>query len=156
VTRQTRYTERLGVAWWLWLPAIGVAGLLAAEVYLGAPGMATWVPYVVLLPLATVGLWWLGRVRVTVADGELFVDDAHLPMRFIAEVRPLSSTEKRDLLGPHAELDAFVVQRPWIAGAVQIELDDPADPTPYWVISTRHPERLVAALLAERDTLPVA
>jgi hypothetical protein len=30
-------------------------------------------------------------------------------------------------------------------------LNDPADPTPYWVISSRHPTRLAAALLAARD-----
>jgi len=40
------------------------------------------------------------------------------------------------------------VQRPWIGGAVQVLLDDPADPTPYWVVSTRHPVELAEALLA--------
>ena len=28
---------------------------------------------------------------------------------------------------------------------------DPADPTPYWVVSARHPERLARALLAARE-----
>jgi hypothetical protein len=146
-----RYTERLTVAWWLWLPALGLVGLLAAEVYLGAPGRATWVPYLVLLPLATAGLWWLGRIRVAVRDGELQVDDARLPVRFVAEVTPLTSTAKRDLLGPYAEPYAFVVQRPWIGGAVRVQLDDPADPTPYWIVSSRRPADLAAAILAERD-----
>jgi hypothetical protein len=30
-------------------------------------------------------------------------------------------------------------------------LDDPADPTPYWVFSARRPEKVAAALLAARD-----
>jgi hypothetical protein len=37
-----------------------------------------------------------------------------------------------------------------VPGAVQVLLDDPADPTPYWLVSTRHPERLAATLLAGR------
>ena len=55
---------------------------------------------------------------------------------------------KREVLGVGAHPLAFVVQRPWIGGAVQVLLDDPADPTPYWVVSTRHPVELATALLA--------
>ena len=151
MAQPTRYAERLDAPWWLWLPAIAVAALLAAEVYLGAPGLATWVPYLVLLPLATLGLWWLGRIRIEVSNGELRVDDARLPVRYIAEVTPLDPGAKRDLLGPYAELYAFVIQRPWIAGAVQVHLEDPADPTPYWIVSSRRPAELAAAVLAEMD-----
>jgi hypothetical protein len=39
------------------------------------------------------------------------------------------------------------VQRPWVRGAVQVVLDDPADPTPFWVVSTRDPVRLATVLL---------
>jgi hypothetical protein len=131
--------------------ALLVAGIAAAEVYLGAPGLRTWVPYAVLLPATAAGLWWLGRIRVTVADGIFQVDDARLPVRYICDVTPLDSSTRRDLLGPYAQRHAFVVQRPWISGAVQVHLEDPADPTPYWVVSTRRPAALADALLAERD-----
>jgi hypothetical protein len=146
----TRFAERLTVGWWLWLPALGMAALLAAEVYLGAPGLATWIPYVVLLPLTAGGLWRLGRIRVAVEDGEFRVDDARLPVRFIRDVTVLDAAAKRDVLGPYAHRWAFVVQRPWISGAVQVHLDDPADPTPYWVVSSRRPAELAEALAAER------
>ena len=141
-----RYTERLTVAWWLWLPAIALVGLLAFEVYLLGPSLATFLPYLVLLPFATVVLWRLGRIRVAVQDDELFVDDARLPLRFVADATVLDAVAKRDVLGPYAKPYAFVIQRPWIAGAVQVHLDDPADPTPYWIVSSRHPAELAAAL----------
>ncbi len=146
MAQPTPYRERLTVAWWLWLPAVAVAGLLAAEVKLGAPGTATWIPYLVLFPLTTVGLWWLGRIRVEVSNGELRVDDAHIPLRYVGEVTPLSPADKRDLLGPYTDPEAFVVQRPWIGGAVRVQVADDADPTPYWLISTRHPQKLATAL----------
>jgi hypothetical protein len=146
VAQPNPYRERLSLSWWLWLPAVAVAAALAAEVKLGAPGAATWVAYLVLLPLTVLGLWRVGRIRIEVSNGELRVDDAHIPLRYIGEVTPVPADEKRDLLGPHADPEAFVVQRPWIGPAVRVEVRDPADPTPYWLISTRRPEALAAAL----------
>ncbi|MEN3310341.1 MAG: hypothetical protein V7603_6543 [Micromonosporaceae bacterium] len=132
----------------MWLAALALAGLLSAEVFLGAPGFATWIPYLVLLPVTALGLWWLGRIRVAVEDGEFRVDDARLPVGFIREVGVLDGEAKREALGPRADPAAFVVQRPWLRGAVLVVLDDPADPTPYWVVSARRPARLAEALLA--------
>ncbi|MGH3712605.1 MAG: DUF3093 domain-containing protein [Micromonosporaceae bacterium] len=145
-TPPVRYAERLALPWWLWLPALGVAVLLAAELHLGAPGMRSWVPYAVLLPLAAVGLWWLGRIRVALEGDLLVVDDARLPVDVIANVTPLGPEQKRELLGPRSHPLAFVVQRPWVRGAVQVTLDDPNDPTPYWLVSCRRPDALVAAI----------
>lgn len=145
------YSERLTVPWWSWPPALGVAALLAAEIGLGAPGLKTWVPYAVLLPLTALGLWWLGRIRVAVEGDQLLVDDARLPVRFVADAIPLDAAGRRELLGVGADPLAFVVQRPWIPGAVQILLDDPDDPTPYWVVSSRRPDQLAAALSGVRS-----
>jgi Protein of unknown function (DUF3093) len=147
------YAERLSLPWWSWPPLLGVAALLAAEVGLGAPGLRSWVPYAVLLPLAALGLLWAGRIRVAVAGGQLRVDDARLPLRFVADAIPLDPAGRRELLGVGADPLAFVVQRPWVAGAVQVLLDDPADPTPYWVVSSRDPQRLAAILLSARDAV---
>jgi hypothetical protein len=140
------YTERLYVPWWLWLPALVVAAVLAAQIGLGAPGLRTSLPYVIVLPLTVIGLWWLGRIRITVTADDLQVDDARLPRRFIVETIPLDDEGRRELLGTGADPLGFVIQRPWTSTAVQVLLDDPADPTPYWLISTRHPDRLAAAL----------
>jgi hypothetical protein len=142
------YRERLAVPWWWWLAAPGLTALLAAELFLGAPGFATVVPFVVLVPAVVAGLWWVGRIRVAVTDDELIVDDARLPLRYVAAVRALTPLETRDLLGPGAEPYAFVIQRPWVGGAVRVDLDDPADPTPYWVISSRRPAELAGVVLA--------
>lgn len=120
--------------------------MLALEVGLGAPGPRTWGPLVAALALVGTGVWWLGRIRVTVTPSHLLVDDANLPREVIADVIPLDGEQKRLLLGPAADPLAFVIQRPWIAGAVQVVLDDPQDPTPYWVISSRRPDRLAEAL----------
>jgi hypothetical protein len=135
----------------MWLVAGGAVAVLGAEIWLGSPGARAWLPFAVLIPAAAGALWWLGRIRIVVREDELLVDDAHLPACFVADAIALDATGRRELLGVGAHPYAFVVQRPWISGAVQVVLNDPADPTPYWVISSRQPVRLAEAILASRE-----
>lgn len=146
----TRYAERLAVPWWWWLIAVALAAALAAEIWRGASGVLAWLPFALLLPVTVGGLWWLGRIRIAVTGGEFRVDDARLPVRFVADAIPLDASGRRELLGPGADPLAFVIQRPWVSGAVQVLLDDPADPTPYWLISSRDQVRLAEAIMVER------
>ncbi|TCB96316.1 DUF3093 domain-containing protein [Micromonospora zingiberis] len=150
-TAAPAYAERLRLPWWLWLAGLASAALLALEVWMGGDGVRAWLPFAVLLPATVAGLAWLGRIRIAVTDGELRVDDARLPAHFVADVIALDADGRREVLGVGADPLAFVVQRPWVSGAVQVVLDDPADPTPFWVVSTRHPVELAEALLAARD-----
>lgn len=149
-TGVVHYQERLRLPWWMWPTGLAVAALLAMEIWMGGVGVRAWLPFVVLLPATGGLLWWLGRIRVAVQDDELRVDDARLPLRFVSDVVPLDADGRREILGPGADPLAFVVQRPWVSGAVQVILDDPADPTPYWVVSSRDPLALADAVLAAR------
>jgi len=136
------------VPWWGWLGGLAVTAALTAELTIGAPALRLPALYAVTLALAAAGLWALGRIRIAVTGEDLIVDDARLPLRFVAGVQPLDAKARRELLGTDAHPLAFVVQRPWVRGAVRVDLDDPADPTPYWLISTRRPTELAAALTA--------
>jgi len=142
------YAERLTVPWWAWPLSLLVAMLLAAELWMGTGGLRAWVPFAVVLPLTVAALIWLGRIRIAVTAGEFQVDDARLPLAVISDVVALDAGGKREVLGVGAHPLAFVVQRPWVPGAVQVVLDDPADPTPFWVVSSRRPVELATALLA--------
>ena len=114
---------------------------------MGVGWLPPWLPFAVLLPLTVLVLLWLNRIRITVTETEFRAGDARLPIALIADVVALDANGKREILGVAANPLAFVVQRPWIGPAVQILLDDPADPTPYWVVSTRHPVALATLLI---------
>lgn len=150
-TTTPAYVERLRLTWWLWPVALIVVAILAVEALLGFPTVPTWVPFAVLVPLTAAWMVYLGRIRVAVADGEFQVDDARLPVRFVKDVVALDAEGKREALGVGAHPLAFVVQRPWVGPAVQVLLDDPDDPTPYWIVSTRRPVELATALLEARS-----
>jgi hypothetical protein len=141
------YAERLRIPWLAWPGWLLVATLLAAEIWMGSTGLRSWLPFAVLLPLTVFLLWRADRIKIAVTATEFQVDDARLPLSVIADVVPLDAAGKREALGVGSHPLAFVVQRPWIKGAVQVLLDDPADPTPFWVVSTRHPVELATALL---------
>ncbi|MGZ4552522.1 MAG: DUF3093 domain-containing protein [Mycobacteriaceae bacterium] len=140
------YSERLWVPWW-WLP-IGMlaAGLLAAEIHMGAPGVRAWLPYVVLIPASVWVLTRLGSLRVEVRDGEFRVGEAHIPLTLVARAAQVPAGAKRAALGRQLDPAAFVQHRTWVPMMVLLVLDDPEDPTPYWLVSTRHPDRLLAAI----------
>lgn len=148
------YSERLTVPWWSWPVGFAVAAFLAAELSLGFVPLRHPVTYIIAGLLAAAALLALGRIRVSVdgaAGSELRVDDARLPVEFIGQVEVIDLAGRRAILGVDAEPLAFIIQRPWIKGGVRIDLDDPADPTPYWYVSSRHPQRLADALRAARN-----
>jgi hypothetical protein len=91
---------------------------------------------------------------VEVRDGELRAGRAHVPARLLGEVTELTAEEMRAELGPRLDVRAYVCLRTWARTGVRVRLEDPADPTPYWLVSTRRPQLLAAAVAAARDAAP--
>jgi hypothetical protein len=123
-----------------------VVGLVAVP--LGAP-----VAVAVGAVVAAAGVVALvaGSPVVEVRDGELRAGRAHVPAGLLGDVVPLSAAQMREELGPLLDARAHVCLRTWARTGVRVALEDPADPTPYWLVSTRHPERLAEAVATARD-----
>lgn len=138
------------VPWWWWPPGLGLAALIAFEVNMGVTGVPNWLPFAVLLPVAAVALLWLGRTEVRVVSGvddtELWVGAAHLPMSVVSRSAEVPRSAKSAALGRQLDPAAFVMHRAWVGPMVLLVLDDPDDPTPYWLVSCRHPDRVLSAL----------
>ena len=149
-SQSVRYRERLRVPLWWWLPGLGLAALVALEVTRGARALPTWVPFAVLLPVAATILLWFGRVEVRVVGGsgetELWVGAAHLPRSVISRSAEVPRSAKSAALGRQLDPAAYVVHRAWVGPMVLLVLDDRDDPTPYWLVSCRHPDRVLEAL----------
>lgn len=150
-SQSVRYRERLTVPWWWWPPAFGLAALIALEVNQAARGLPGWVSFAALFAVAASVLIWLGRVEVRVtgdADGVavLWAGPAHLPADVVSRSATVPQSAKSAALGRQLDPAAFVLHRPWVGPMVLLVLDDPEDPTPYWLVSSRRPERVLAAL----------
>ena len=153
-TETVRYRERLQVPWWWLLPAYVLATLIALEVNQAVQALPNWVSFAVLIPVATAVWAWLGRVDVRVvstskdgvADTELWVGAAHLPVSVISKSAEVPRSAKSSALGRQLDPAAYVVHRAWVGPMILVVLDDPEDPTPYWLVSCRRPDLVLAAL----------
>lgn len=136
--------------WWWWPLGFAAAALIALEVNHGVPTLPDWLPFAVLFGVAAGALLWLGRmeIRVTVADDgvELWAGEAHLPVTAIARSAEVPRSAKSAALGRQLDPAAYVLHRGWVGPMVLVVLDDPDDPTPYWLVSCRHPQRVLSAL----------
>ncbi|WP_461119641.1 DUF3093 domain-containing protein [Saccharothrix stipae] len=148
VTAPTAFRERLYVPWWGWPLPLAAAVLLAAEIHMGFPGVRSWLPYLITVPLTVLLIVRMGSVKVEVSGGELRVGPAHVPLDLLGEVEVFDAKTKRKAMGPNLDPMAFVTHRGWIGPMVRVELRDPADPTPYWLFSVRSAEELAALLRA--------
>lgn len=142
------YAERLGVPlrWWALATMFLATFLLAFLVAMPLEAAMTATGVLVVL---TAGMFLAyGGARVSVADGVLHAGSAQIPVRFLGTPRALDREAVHRAAGVEADARAFLLLRVYAKGAVLVPLTDPADPTPYWLISTRHPAELAAALVA--------
>lgn len=71
---------------------------------------------------------------------------AVIPVEALGTAEVLDADELRTALGPDADVRAHVCHRAWVPGAVRLAVTDPRDATPYWLVCSRRPAQLVAAL----------
>lgn len=136
--------------WWWWPIAVALSAVLAFEVNLGVRNLPDWLPYTALALVAVGVLLWLSRIEVAVIENgtevELWAAEAHLPTSVIDRSATVPRNAKSAALGRQLDPAAFVLHRNWVGPMVLVVLDDPDDPTPYWMVSCRHPDRLLSAL----------
>lgn len=138
------YEERLWPAPWIWLVAAGAAG---ASVVTFAPiNLTTGFIAATVVAVVLVTLLVLSTPRIVVTSSHLTVGRATIERQFLGEATAYTGEDATGQRGPQLNATAYLCIRGWISPVVRVEITDPADPTPYWLTSSRHPDRLVAAL----------
>ncbi|GAB2466239.1 DUF3093 family protein [Xylanimonas ulmi] len=130
------------------LAAAACAGLLILVVLLPVAPVAAIVAGVVV---AVAGVAWmvLAAPVVEVVGAQWRAGRAHVPVSLLGDPVVVADRAHRDReLGARLDARAHVVLVSSIATGVRVALDDPQDPTPYWLVSTRRPQQLAAALRA--------
>ena len=142
------YAERLSVPLRWWVQGTMLVATLWLAVVVATPAAVAWV--VTALAMAVVALAFLGygAARITVAGGELRAGRAHIDVRHVGAVTPLDAEGMRRQAGVDADARAYLLLRPYLKRGVRVDILDPADPTPYWLIGSRRPTDLAAVLTA--------
>jgi hypothetical protein len=94
------------------------------------------------LAAATLALSISSRLTLIVSDGFLSVGRAQIENKYIKEVYILDESAMAYERGAGLNPRAFLALRFWVKTGVKILLNDPLDPTPYWLISTRRAREL--------------
>ena len=114
----------------VFLPINVTAGIIVAAVlYLGSVAA-----FIVTSPV------------VQVTPEGFFAGAARLTPDEIGTVTTYTGGDATQQRGPRLDARAWTLFRGWVHPVVKIELLDETDPAPYWLVSTRHPNELAAAL----------
>jgi hypothetical protein len=152
------YRERLRTPWWWYPIGIVVGVLLGAEFDFVMPQALVGVPVLLAVLVAIGVVWRISSGTVRVASGRVIVGERSLPVTEVDRSYPLSYAELRRLVGRHGDPLAFTYIRPWVGPGVQLVLTDTESAEsrrePYWVLSSRHPDQLLAAVQAARSQPP--
>jgi hypothetical protein len=141
------FDERLSVPVWWYLLAVGLGVLMGAQIHMGYPGLRAWLGYLVMVPLCAGVLWWMGRSRTTVRDGVLISNGRELPLSAAGVTDTVAPADKQQAMGPDLDPQAYVLHRAWVGPLVRVQATGRDEP--YWVLSTRRPDALRAAIAAQ-------
>lgn len=147
------YRERLRVPLAWWLLAVPTVLILGATLY---AGLAEPWPIIIMTGLAAgcaTLLITMGLATVEIRAGALRAGNAVLPLTAVSEVVSLDEKQTTQLRGPRADPAARLYSRPYLKESVYLAMAAPSpshpaagSTVPYWLIGTRHPAELAAAI----------
>lgn len=144
--RAASYRERLWPEpyWWLIAPGLGFGGFAAVFPIDLAVAIVVGVVIAILVAIALARFSPVLEIR----DGVLYAGTAHIELSHFGDGREVHGADFRHEMGPGLDARTWLYTRPWVKSAVFITIEDPADPTPAWLLATRAPAELLAAIAA--------
>jgi len=142
----TPYAERLTVPLRWWVQGTMLVASLWLATVVALPPVASWLVAGSSLGLLVALLLGYGSARIEVAEGVLRAGRARIELAHVGDATPLDADAARRLAGVDADARAYLLLRPYLKRAVRVDITDPADPAPYWLLCTRRPDELAAAL----------
>jgi len=140
------YRERLTPRLYAFAVVLALIAMIA--VAYGAPFGAR-VGWLVFVGGAALAIWAMiaGSPVIVVTTDHLRVGHAVIDRQHLAGSLPLGAEDFRLARGRDADARRFTVLRSWHSGTgVIITLADSEDPHPGWLVTSAHPQELVAAL----------
>ena len=145
----TTYRERVTPPLWVFLLTLLLVPV-SLIVFLPIDLMLGWVFAAVFVAAACAALW-LAAPRIRIENDHLQAGRARIPLSALGEAASFDKVGGRRLLGVEFDAAAYHSTVPWAMRLVRVEVIDESDPTTAWVLSTRKPDQLAAAL---RETAP--
>lgn len=91
-------------------------------------------------------LSWLGSPLISLTDSNLSIGQVSIENEYLGKAEVIDSESAFLERGAKLDARAFTKFQIGVKQLVKIEITDPADPTPYWLIATRNPEVLAGLI----------
>lgn len=91
------------------------------------------------LALAAVAALWFASPQISIDSQHVEVGNAVLPIRFVGRVEVIDAKDAFEGRGVKLSPAAYASFQPSVKSMVKIFIEDPEDPTPYWLVSSRKP-----------------
>ena len=106
------------------------------------PALITWVVSTLLILL----IGAKSPLIIEVDENELRAGPAHIELKYVGQVTALNGKAMGSLRTRDADPASFLIFRFWRSTGVKIEINDPRDPTPYWLVTCKRSTELAEAL----------
>ncbi len=140
------FAERLSVPLRWWVQGTMLVATLWLALVVAVPGAVAWTVTGLAVALMVALFVSYGTARISVDGDVLRAGRAQISTRHVGAVTALDAEAMRLQAGRDADARAFLLLRPYLKRGVRVDLTDPSDPAPYWLISSRRPDALASAL----------
>jgi hypothetical protein len=146
------YSEQLRAPASWWVLGLLCAGIFGTTLWAGFSLLVAIAVYLVLGAGCAAALLTWGSVTIEVSTGELRAGSATMSLSQAGEVAALDDVQARALRGPRADPAAFLLIRPYLKQAVYVEVTGQFADRPYWLLGSRRPAELAAAIERSRPS----
>jgi hypothetical protein len=129
------------VIWFLGAGLGALFGLIPAPISSSA---AIWTAVIGVVALITALA--LTTPVISLDEEWLQAGRARIRRELVGDPVAMDAETMRAARGRSLDARAYLCIRGWLPVGVKVTLSDPADPTPYWLISSRRPDDFVSAL----------
>ncbi|MBU3734341.1 MAG: DUF3093 domain-containing protein [Candidatus Planktophila sp.] len=99
-----------------------------------------------VLTIWLIFLFFRTALVIQMDESFLYVGQAKIERKHIGSAIALNNAELKLIRTRDADPSAYLAIRFWASKAAKVEVSDNRDMTPYWLISSKNPQRLVEAL----------
>jgi hypothetical protein len=94
----------------------------------------------VVSELAIIFLGLFAAPKLSLSSKTLSIGNVKIPTQYVKAITVVEASAQQSEKGPKLSPSAYFRFQVGVKGLLKVELNDPNDPTPYWLISSRNPE----------------